>query len=260
MPADGGKTEALTAFKGGVSEFAWAPDSRQLALIGADAPDEPAKLPDGEDGPAKPIVTTRLQFKDDASGYLDDKRSPLRLLEIATKKDTLLSPGQHDEWSPAFSPDGTQILTSGQPGDNTARLWDVQTATQVLTITLEGIVIRAIFSPDGKNILTGSNDGIARLWDARTGEMLREFKGHTDRNTGLDFSPDGKLIVTGSPDKTARLWDVQTTKEVRKFTGHTGGVRGVTFSPDGKYILTGSDDTRRTTSSLNRWTATKLGH
>jgi dipeptidyl aminopeptidase/acylaminoacyl peptidase len=116
MPADGGEAEALTAFKGGVSEFAWSPDSQRLALIVADAPAEAAKLPDGEDGPEQPIVITRLQFKDDSSGYLDDKRAHLHLFEIAGRKDLLLTPGQHDEWSPAFSPDGRTIAYATKRG------------------------------------------------------------------------------------------------------------------------------------------------
>lgn len=124
LPADGGEAEALTTFKGGVSEFSWSPDSRSLALIAMDAPDEPAKLPDGEDGPARPIVTQRLQFKDDSRGYLDDKRSHLYLLEIATKKATLLTPGQHDEWSPVFSPDGRRIAYASKRGADPDRHLD----------------------------------------------------------------------------------------------------------------------------------------
>ena len=62
--------------------------------------------------------------------------------------------------------------------------------------------------------------GTARLWDAVTGENLRDFIGHTDViNYGAAFSPDGKYIVTGSWDTTVRLWDAETGKEIRQFVG-----------------------------------------
>src|SRR5258708_789492 len=59
------------------------------------------------------------------------------------------------------------------------------------------------FSPDGKQILTGSNDYTARLWDAATGKSIRTFFGHTTNVTSVAFSPDGKEVLTGSDDYTA---------------------------------------------------------
>jgi WD40 repeat protein len=104
----------------------------------------------------------------------------------------------------------------------------------------KGIVFSVAFSPDGKNLLTGSSDKTARLWD-RQGNLVREFKRHTSCVTSVAFSPDGKTILTGSSDKTARLWDLQGNL-VREFKGHTAPVSSVAFSPDGKTILTGSSD------------------
>ena len=85
------------------------------------------------------------------------------------------------------------------------------------------------FSPDGKQVLTGSWDKTARLWDAQSGKELRAFTGHAHWVSSVAFSPDGKQVLTGSYDKTARLWDAQTGKELRTFTGHArcGSVRGV---------------------------------
>jgi WD40 repeat protein len=98
------------------------------------------------------------------------------------------------------------------------------------------------FSPDGKYILTGHFDGIARLWNIQTGEEIQQFIGHSGFIWTAIFSPDGKYIATAGGDGTARLWDTQTGQEVRRFIGHTAAVENVAFSPDGKYLLTGSDD------------------
>ena len=66
------------------------------------------------------------------------------------------------------------------------------------------------FSPDGKTVLTGSDDGTARLWDAATGKPIGPPLPHQDAVNAVAFSPDGKTVLTGSWDKTARLWDAAT--------------------------------------------------
>ncbi len=97
-------------------------------------------------------------------------------------------------------------------------------------------------SPDGKRILSWSDDKTVRLWDVETGKEIRKLEGHGDKAAGV-FSPDGKQILTFSPDKTLRLWSVDTGKELRRMEGHADTPTG-RFSPDGKQALSfGSDGT-----------------
>jgi hypothetical protein len=69
-------------------------------------------------------------------------------------------------------------------------------------------VTSAAFSPDGTQIVTGSDDGTARVWAARGGPALAVLEGHDDAVYSAAFSPGGTQIVTGSGDTTARVWAV----------------------------------------------------
>jgi WD40 repeat protein len=69
-----------------------------------------------------------------------------------------------------------------------------------------GFVSTAEFSPDGKIVATSSQDGTARLWEARTGRSLAIFPGHTDVVNGASFNPDGTLLATPSVDHTVRIY------------------------------------------------------
>src|SRR5436190_483759 len=98
-----------------------------------------------------------------------------------------------------------------------------------------GIVTSIAFSPDGKQIASGSWDKTIRVWDAQTGQVVSgPFEGHTDYVTSVAFSPDGKQIASGSWDKTIRVWDAQTGQVVSgPFEGHTSYVICVAFSSNG---------------------------
>jgi WD40 repeat protein len=66
------------------------------------------------------------------------------------------------------------------------------------------------FSPDGKTVLTGSEDDAARLWDTATGRPVGPPLIHQGAVWAVAFSPSGTTVMTGSSDQTARLWDVAT--------------------------------------------------
>jgi WD40 repeat protein len=97
-----------------------------------------------------------------------------------------------------------------------------------------------VFSPDGSLLATGSDDGTARVVEARTGHEVARVT-HPRPVRAVAFSPDGSLLATGSFDGTARVVEAGSGDEVARVT-HSGPVRAVTFSPDGLLLATGSLD------------------
>jgi WD40 repeat protein len=151
---------------------------------------------------------------------------------------------------PIFSPDGQHFLTFPTRNyqtikDETIRMWDLFGR---LVATFKGSY--AIFSPDGKRIITTFQDKpIAQVWDL-SGRLLTELKGHQSVIMNASFSPDRQRIITVSADNTARVWDLsgKVLAEIKRLDSDPrkayitwqAGVNPATvsFSPDGQRILT----------------------
>jgi WD40 repeat protein len=160
----------------------------------------------------------------------------------------------HTGWifSTAFSPDGRLAYSTsggtynGHGGwqelpDTAIRVWDVETGREVRR--LEGhrsLVWSVAVSPDGRRILTGSQDRMIILWDAETGAEIRRFPGHTNNVMCVAFLPDGRRAVSASYDHTIRLWDTETGQEVYCFRGLTDEVTWAAASPDGRRLISSS--------------------
>ena len=116
---------------------------------------------------------------------------------------------RHDDWvGAAYSPDGRahpvvalktrrlQALGRGDRGGD-----------RRASCGHDGPVYGAVYSPDGKRILSWSEDKTLRFWDAATEAAIGAPMRHEDLVRGAVYSPDGKRILSWSSDKTLRFWD-----------------------------------------------------
>src|SRR6185295_2157755 len=101
-----------------------------------------------------------------------------------------------------------------------------------------GEVSSAIFSPDGKTLLSAGGNGELFLWDAVSGQKISRFQGYKGLVDSVTFGPDGKpILVAASAEAAVILWDVEKGREISRFEGNSYIVRSVVFSPDGKMVL-----------------------
>ncbi|MHC4547768.1 MAG: WD40 repeat domain-containing serine/threonine protein kinase [Planctomycetota bacterium] len=123
--------------------------------------------------------------------------------------------------------------------DDGAAAFELATGKLLAHAHRGAVILRAVFSPDGALLATGSMDHTVGLWEVAGGREVRRLRGHTGNVWYAEFSPDGKRIATGSDDLTVRVWSVESG-ECLLSIAEPEPIGTVAFSPDGRRIVTGN--------------------
>jgi len=145
----------------------------------------------------------------------------------------------------AFNSDGKTLLVVS---DGEARLWDITEGRVVRRFRKPGAgVANAALSPDGRILVTTTDDQTAQLWNAANGELVStpvQF-----RSGGQfwppRFSRDGRFLVTSSWKTGVRIWDAATGDPITPPLDHVTSVESVEFSADGRLLVTAADRAAR---------------
>ncbi|GAB4548362.1 MAG: hypothetical protein Fur002_25190 [Anaerolineales bacterium] len=181
-----------------------------------------------------------------------------------------------------LSPDKMKFITSDDGGQSC--VWNIEDGKQLLCVHQEGSIYDAIFSADGKYIVSGSSTGLVAVWDAVTGEQKKTFqyKGiiwdlnahpnglwvgvgsaegvsiiNVEKGTldyfynmpspvrNIEFGAGGKYMALGMENGDVSIWNIQDNRTIAG-PHHSAQVLEVEFSPDGQWVVSsGADSTAR---------------
>jgi len=165
----------------------------------------------------------------------------------------------HESYVTGVAIAGDKVISGSYDG----RLiwWDASTRTQLSDVTAHSRWIRRVIpSPDGKLVATVADDMLAKLWNAQTGELVRELADHSPMTPhnypsmlyAVAFSLDGRLLATGDKIGHVAVWDVESGQKVGEVEApvmytwdpkqrrHSiGGIRGVAFSSSSEVLAVG---------------------
>jgi transcription initiation factor TFIID subunit 5 len=139
-----------------------------------------------------------------------------------------------------FAPTNERPLFAGGMQDGSIKVWQNENYEDLLGHF--GPVYGVNFSSDRKWLISGSEDGTARLWNLDTKSNVVVYKGHQFPIWDVNFSKIDYLFATASHDRTARIWSTDRVTPLRVLVGHTSDVDVVKFHPNSNYLATGSSD------------------
>ncbi|QDV42147.1 Serine/threonine-protein kinase PknD [Stieleria neptunia] len=224
-------------------------------------------------GDATKVVTSAA----DRTAVVWDRNTAARLSVMADHLDPKV-------WSARLSPINDDLVVTACE-DGRVRVWlatpkptGVSEAKKLYDFRgHDGPVYAAVFSPDGRSVLSGGYDRSLLRWKlssaqadvvaAGTDLLKKRLQGQVDRNQGdanrrdeigatgdrhtasirsiaVGRLGDQQIIVTGGNDNTVRVWrpTEDSWKLDKVLSGHGRWVRSCVFSNNGQYVLSGADD------------------
>jgi WD40 repeat protein len=195
-----------------------------------------------------------------ANGRLFAGSSEFKIYEIDLgAKPDAKEIGAHESYVTGVAVAGNAIVSGGYDGK--LIWWDVDKKTAIRKIDAHQKWIRRVrTSPDGKLIASTADDMVCRVWDANSGKLVHELRGHAEQTPNsypsmlyaCAFSPDGKFLATGDKVGHIVVWDTATGAKVSTMEApgmytwdpvqrrHSiGGIRSLAFSPDGQALAVG---------------------
>lgn len=165
----------------------------------------------------------------------------------------------HESYATGVALAGNTLVSGGYDGKLV--WWDAEAGKVVRTTDAHTKWIRKVVaSPDGKFVTSVADDMACKVWDAGTGKLVHDLRGHKEKTPhdftsmlyAVAYSADGSLLATGDKVGHVAVWDAKTGAQVgaceapvmytwdkQQRLHSIGGIRSLAFSPDGKQLAVG---------------------
>ncbi len=145
-----------------------------------------------------------------------------------------------------LSPDNRSLYW-GRSDDWNGRIQciDLGTSQELWHTESQGEPLMSLdISPDGRVLASASGfrDPTIHIWDAATGDLLKQLDGHTACVFDLAFTPDGRHLISAAADQSIRFWDTSAWTETQVLRGHTDEVWAIAISEAAQLIASASKD------------------
>lgn len=173
----------------------------------------------------------RVTMGDGEEIVLDRTTGSQRSVSRNKKKRTVSGP--HEQPTGIPSPDGRRLALIESLGEASVRDRDTGETVR-LDLGLNPSVAHICWSADGTRLLTGSRDGVARVWDA-AGRLIASTEADPYEVKGIGFSFGGERFFTIGSQPFASIWDTESGALIAR-PGDGRQIAGA-FSEDGRFML-----------------------
>lgn len=258
MPLDGGEIRVITEFDHGVEAVEWSPDGSTLVVVAVTSTEEWTDL-DDEERERRPRRITSVPYRFDGRGSIHDRKRHLWLVDPGSQSGPrCLTPGDHDEESPAWSPDGRKLafISDRDPGrglvsGNDVFEVDVESG-EVSRAAARGFWNSVSYRPDGALHLLGNVEAAypveTYLYRRESDGSLTDLTGHLDRSS-VSLAA-GPAAVVWDRDNAVIGWEDSGTFGVIKVSSDGS----IETAAEGQRIVTGFDTQHgRLVFTASRW-------
>jgi WD40 repeat protein/serine/threonine protein kinase/tetratricopeptide (TPR) repeat protein len=208
------ETATLRGHTSGVNGITWSPDGRRLASAGND--------------------------------------QTVRVWEMGTGPDPSLLRGPPGSLTAvSWGPDSRRLASAGV--DGTIRVWDADAGKQLAVLSVpthrvsrthshSNAVCALGWSPDGRRLASGGQDGSLRLWDVATRKGTTLYSGDDNIVNAVSWNPDGRRLASWDYSMALKVWDTNSGKLLLTLYRSSYGVSALSWGPGGRRLASGEGD------------------